>query len=328
MAEPLRVAILGCGGIAQAYLQALGRTPALRLCAAVDSDPARAKAVADATGATAFPDLAGMFAAGVQPDVALVLTPPNTHEALATRLLESGVHVLCEKPLTTSTAAAERMLAAARQAGRLLTMGSKFRYTPDVARARQLLQEGTIGQVLMFENVFCSRVDMTRRWNAQRSIAGGGVLIDNGSHAVDIARFLLGPIARVQAQFGKRVQPLEVEDTARILFEAKNGAMGSIDLSWSLHKELPAYVSLHGSEGSIEVGWRVSRFKRQGDKEWTVFGNGYDKISSFAAQLQDLANALHNGASPVINEIDALASVQVIDAAYHSASEHKWHEIV
>src|SRR5207247_2212527 len=155
---------------------------------------------------------------------------------------------------------------------------------PDMAKAYALLTGGLIGEILLFENVFCTRVDMSRRWNGRRAIAGGGVLIDNGCHAVDIARYLLGPIARVQAQFGKAVQPLEVEDTGRLLFESKRGAMGSVDLSWSLHKEVPSYVRVYGAKGTLEIGWRVSRYKLEGQKDWTPFGQGYDKVGAFAAQ--------------------------------------------
>lgn len=325
MTAPLRLAIVGCGRIAQAYVQALARVPALRVVAAVDPDVASAQAVARQAGAVpAVPDLAAMAAAGIAADVALVLTPPSTHEALATALLDRGIHVLCEKPLATSSRSAVRMLAAARRAGRVLMMGSKFRYTPDVAAARRLVEAGAIGRVLLYENVFCSRVEMAGRWNADRATAGGGVLIDNGSHAVDIARFLLGPLARVLVQFGAQVQPLDVEDTARVSFETEAGAIGSIDLSWSLHKELPCYVSLHGSEGTIEVGWRESRWRRRGETAWQTFGRGYDKVEAFAAQLEDLVRTVQGRAAPVIGDEDALASVQVIDAAYRSARERAW----
>lgn len=325
---PLRLAVVGCGGIAQAYLQALQRTPAFQLVAAVDADVARANAAATPHGARTASDLGALLAEGLKFDAALVLTPPNTHEALVTSLLASGAHVLCEKPLTVSTASAQRMLQAARTHQRTLMMGSKFRYTPDMSKAKALLDQGTIGDVLLFENVFCARVDMSKRWNSVRSIAGGGVLLDNGCHSVDIARYLLGPLARVQALFGKPVQKLEVEDTVRLMFEAGSGAMGAIDLSWSLHKEVPSYVRLYGSKGTLEIGWKVSRYKREGEKDWTQFGTGYDKVGSFAAQLANFAGVLRGTEAAVITDIDALASVQVIEEAYRSAHEQKWHEIV
>jgi len=324
---PLRLAIIGCGGIAQAYLQALARTKDLQLVAAVDVDPARATAALAGTGGRAFTDVRAMLAEAPA-DAALVLTPPNTHETISVRLLQQGVNVLCEKPLTTSTPSAMRMLQAATATRRLLMMGSKFRYTPDVGKAHELLAQGIVGEPLLFENVFCARVDMTKRWNSVRAIAGGGVLLDNGCHSVDIARFLLGPIARVQAQFAKPVQPLEVEDTARLLFESQDGVMGSVDLSWSLHKEVPSYVRVYGSKGALEVGWRVSRYKLEGQKDWTPFGQGYDKVGAFAAQLANFAAAIRGRQAPVITEVDALASVQVIEAAYRSAQAQKWHELL
>jgi predicted dehydrogenase len=323
----LALAIVGCGGIAKAYDLAVERDGGFGVVATVDRDPARADAIGAPHQAHIAADLDALLATGVHVDAALVLTPPDTHEALSCSLLAHGIHVLCEKPLAPTTAAAERMMACASAHSRLLMMGSKFRYTPDVARARELLDRGLLGQIALFENTFCTRVDMTQRWNSVRHVAGGGVLIDNGCHSVDIARFLLGPIARVQALFGKPIQKLEVEDTVRLMFESQSGAMGSIDLSWSLHKEDACYVRLYGSRGTMEIGWRQSRYKLEGESAWTEFGSGYDKIAAFAAQLTDFRESLLGRKTPVISEQDALASVQVLDAAYRSAREQKWHEL-
>jgi predicted dehydrogenase len=232
--------------------------------------------------------------------------------------------VLCEKPLAPTIAAARVMLATARGAGRVLMMGSKFRYTPDVAAAKDLLLlHRCCGDVVMYENVFCSHVDMTRRWNAHATTSGGGVLIDNGCHSVDLARYLLGPIAKVQAQFGRRAQAVDVEDTARILFTSKSEALGSIDLSWSVHKETDAYVRIHGTGGTLEIGWKGSRWKSSGGA-WRQFGQGYDKIAAFQNQLRNFAGAVRGEDLPVIGDADALASVVVVDCAYRSAAEERW----
>jgi predicted dehydrogenase len=215
------------------------------------------------------------------------------------------------------------MLQCAETADRRLMMGSKFRYTADVTKARALLDEKVCGDIVIYENVFCSHVDMTQRWNSKAQISGGGVLIDNGCHSVDLARYLLGPLAKVQAQFGTRVQPLEVEDTARMLFQSQSGALGSIDLSWSIRKETDAYVRLHGTEGTLEIGWRRSRWKTS-DGEWQEFGNGYDKIAAFQAQLENFVACITDDTAAVIVATDALASVVVVDCAYQSAQEERW----
>jgi predicted dehydrogenase len=323
-AEPMPLVVVGCGLIARAYLQALTRVPDLQLCAFVDRDERASGSLAATHPVTTFTTLEALWQAGVRPNAALVLTPPDTHEALSTWLLQHGVHVLCEKPLAPSIAAAERMLGVARQSNRRLMMGSKFRYTADVHKAHQLLESGFCGDTVLYENVFCSHVDMTQRWNAKAIHSGGGVLVVNGCHSVDLARFLLGPIARVQAQFGKRAQPIDVEDTARLLFTSENGTLGSIDLSWSMHKETLAYVRIHGTRGTIEIGWQQSRCKATGTSEWQVFGNGYDKVAAFAAQLANFAGVLNDRETAVIDDADALASVVVVDCAYRSQREERW----
>lgn len=319
----MRLALVGCGAIAEAYVQALARVPALRIAAVVDEQPAARERFASRCNVPAFGAISELARAGMAIDAAIVATPPDTHEVISCALLGAGLHVLCEKPFAPTIAAAERMLAAAQRAGRRLMLASKFRYTNDVTAARQLLDQNCCGDIVLYENVFCSHVDMTRRWNSERAKSGGGVLIDNGCHSVDLARYLLGPIARVQAQFGKRAQPIEVEDTARILFTSEAGALGSIDLSWSMHKETAAYVRIHGTQGTIEIGWQQSRWKSAAGP-WTTFGSGYDKIAAFAAQLENFADCIVGRRPPVIDDDDALASVVVVDCAYRAAAEERW----
>ena len=152
------------------------------------------------------------------------------------------------------------------------------------------------------------------------------MLIDNGCHSVDIARYLLGPLAKVQAQFGRPVQPIDVEDTARMLFQSHSGALGSIDLSWSIHKQTDAYIRVIGTAGTLEIGWRGSRWKAR-DADWQTFGGGYDKVMAFRNQLQNFIATCRGDGPAVIDELDALASVEVIGAAYQSAAEARWVEI-
>ena len=138
---------------------------------------------------------------------------------------------------------AATMVAAAEQAGVVFTMAAKFRFVDDVIRARQIVGSGILGELIVLENSFASRVDMTRRWNADPAISGGGVLIDNGTHSVDIVRYFLGPIAEVMAVEGKRVQHLAVEDTASMLLRTADGVLGTIDLSWSVDKVTDTYLT-------------------------------------------------------------------------------------
>jgi predicted dehydrogenase len=238
--------------------------------------------------------------------------------------LERGIHVLCEKPLSIDVASARLMVEAAKKAGVKLTMASKFRYVDDVVRAKSIVSSGILGEIILFENVFASRVDMSRRWNANPEVSGGGVLIDNGTHSVDLMRYFLGPLAEVQVVEGKRVQGLTVEDTIRIFVRSASGVMGSIDLSWSIDKELDSYINIYGSHGTIFVGWKESKYRQSSSRDWVVFGKGYDKVQAFRRQIANFSRAILGEESLLITAEDALASVEVIEAAYGALRKNNW----
>jgi predicted dehydrogenase len=203
-------------------------------------------------------------------------------------------------------------------------MGSKFRYVEDVIRAKSIVTSGILGEVILFENAFTSRVDMASRWNSNPKISGGGVLIDNGAHSVDIMRYFLGPIGDVQVVEGKRVQGLSVEDTVRVFVRSRAGVMGNVDLSWSINKELDSYINIYGSNGTISVGWKESKYRQSSSRDWVVFGKGYNKVQAFRSQLDNFARSIVGEEMLLITAEDALASVQVIEAAYASLKQHNW----
>jgi predicted dehydrogenase len=165
---------------------------------------------------------------------------------------------------------------------------------------------------------------MVDRWNSNKEISGGGVLIDNGSHSADIARYLLGPIVDVQAQPGLPNQGLPVEDTVRVQFMTKSGVLGTFDLSWSITKDSKNYIQVYGSEGTLQVGWKGSRYCQDGSTKWIPFGTGYDKTKAFASQHANFIGTLKGREKPIITAEDSLASVQVVETAYRSGSQNNW----
>ena len=324
MSPKVRFALVGAGGIAGSYAQALTDHPDAELVSVADVRLAAAEAVAArVTGCRAF-DRYPSLAEGPEFDAAIICTPPNTHEEIVCHFLRAGKHVLCEKPFTLGTDSARRMLFAAGQTGRVLTMASKFRYVADVIRAKQFITEGLIGDVVLFENAFTSRVDMRARWNSDPAVSGGGVLIDNGAHSLDLTRYFLGPLVEVNAVEGRRIQPLEVEDTVQVFVRSAAGAVGTIDLSWSVNKELDSYINVHGEKGTIRVGWRESKYKLAGSAGWVVFGAGYDKVQAFRHNVGNFARHLRDGEPLVIGSRDALANVEAIDAGYRSLRRQSW----
>ena len=106
-----------------------------------------------------------------------------------------------------------------------------------------------------------------------------------------------------------------------------DGTMGSVDLSWSINKDQPAYISIYGVDGTLEVGWRESRYRRSTDAEWTVFGTGYDKHNTFCAIIDNFARSLQDIEPLMISARDALASVVVIESAYKSLHSSAWQKV-
>jgi predicted dehydrogenase len=320
---PVAFGLVGAGAIAQAYAQAFRLSRQAHVAAVADVRFEAARTLAEELGCAAFADHRQM-AAEVALDAALVCTPPDSHCDICLDLTSQGIAVLCEKPLALDAAAAERMVAAAASASVQLTMASKFRYVEDVRRAKSIVTSGILGEIVLFENAFTARIDMARRWNARPAISGGGVLIDNGTHSVDLVRYFLGPVAQVNAVEGKRVQRLEVEDTVRLFMRSLDGVMASIDLSWSLNKERASYIEIYGSHGTVQVGWRESRYRQAGSSDWVVFGSGYDKVQALCSQLDNFCAALRGREPLLLAADDAIASVEVIAAAYASLRDNHW----
>ena len=322
----LNLALVGCGRIAQTHLEAIASLAQCELKGVADVRRTAAKSVAEQFGCKTYEDYHQILDDN-HVDGVVICTPPNTHAEISTFFLENGIHVLCEKPLALSIEDATLMVDTAEKKDCLLMMASKFRYVDDLIKAKGVVDSGILGDIVLFENVFCSKVDMRDRWNADKGIAGGGVLVDNGCHSVDIARYLLGPIAKVQAEEGKRVQKLEVEDTARLYFRTDSGTMGAVDLSWSLFKERESYIELFGTEGVLSIGWKCSKYRQSEKLDWVVFGKGYDKLSCFSKQLENFIGCIKGRDLPLITATDSFESVKVIEAAYKSMNVNKWIEV-
>lgn len=325
-ASKLRFGIVGAGGIGRDYGTAIASSGEAEVVAVADSRFDAARELAERLGCEAFGSYAELGEKAAV-EAVLVCTPPNSHPDISLHFIDLRVHVLCEKPFSIEARDAARVLKRAREQGVKITMASKFRYVEDVIRAKQIVDSGILGEIILLENAFASRVDMSKRWNSDSAVSGGGVLIDNGTHSLDLMRYFLGPLAEVQVVEGKRSQGLAVEETVRIFVRSAEGVMGSIDLSWSLSKELDSYISVFGSRGTVHVGWKESKYRQSSSSDWVVFGRGYSKLDAFRRQVENFARAIRGEETLLIKPQDALASVEVVAAAYESLRESHWRPI-
>ncbi len=318
----VRLGIVGAGGIAKGYADLLPTSSTATCIAVADVNGDAATAVAGALGCPAFTS-ADELAAVDGLEAVVLCTPPVTHGVLAERFADIGVHVLSEKPLAVDRLAAAELAAIARRSGIVLTMATKFRFCDDVNRAALIASSGRIGDIRLVENAFTSRVDMGGRWNADPAISGGGVLVDNGTHSVDLIRYLLGPIAEVLAVETSRPATFQVDDSARLHLRTEAGTDAHVDLSWSIDKSLPNFLNIYGSLGEIRVGWRESAWRSYGG-DWELIGGGYAKGPAMGGALDAFCRAVRGEAALAVTIDDGIAAATCIDAAYESLRRGGW----
>jgi predicted dehydrogenase len=246
------VAVLGSGGIARAHVAALRRhaeafpeAPAVgRLVLVAGRDEARAEAAARRWGAVRW--TADWRALLDDPEVQVVINagPNSIHAEASIAALRAGKAVLCEKPLARTAAEAEPMVRAAAEARAAAMTGFNYRFVPAVLLARRLVLDGALGRIYHFRGRYSddSLVDpeAPHTWRHDRALAGSGVVGDLASHVIDLAHFLVGPIAAVGAASrtytptrpapgGRR--PVTVEDAVAATLEFQGGALGTLDAS-------------------------------------------------------------------------------------------------
>lgn len=322
----VKIALVGCGRIAQTHLETINVLDEAVLVGVADINEEVSRSVGEQFGCRAYVGYKEMIDKE-KPEVLCVATPPLLHPEISIHALQKGTHVLCEKPFAIDLESAKKMVKEAEEKSLFITMASKFRFVDDVIKAKGVIESGMLGEIILFELAFCAKVDMQNRWNSRKEISGGGVLIDNGTHAVDIVRYLLGPIKRIQALSGKQVQKMDVEDTAIVFFETATNARGCIELSWSIHKDSESFINIFGSGGMLSIGWKNSKYRQSEKEDWIVFGSGYDKKKAFINQYKDFINCIRRKTKPVINAEDSLESTRVIEITYKSLQGNNWLEV-
>ncbi len=325
--KKLKFALIGTGGIAQTYAQAFQQSNCCQLAAVADVNKNSAQAFAEPFGAKSFSDYKTL-AENTEFDAVIISTPPNSHPEIAMFFMNRSVNVLCEKPLCLSIADAKQMIETAEKSGVKFTMATKFRYCEDVVKAKAILASGVLGEIVQFENAFTAKVDMSQRWNSDFEISGGGVLMDNGTHSVDIIRYFLGAITEVLAVETGKTQNLKVDENVKMFAKTTDGIAASVDLTWGINKELPNFISIYGTNGTLQIGWQASKYKLNSSPDWTIFGKGYDKVQAFKSKIENFRNAIVEGEELLTKPSDALASVEVIEAAYKSLNQNLWQKVV
>ena len=318
---PVTIAFVGAGHMGRRHadaarqLQEAGRC---RIVGVADTSADRCGSLAGELRVPAFRDCAALLQAA-SPELVVVATPPVHHVQDIVGCLGHGAHVLCEKPYAVSAAEGAVISAAHRNAGSLLApMASKYRHDRAVRWARDLVDTGAIGSLLSLQVRFAQQVDMSSRWYARPEVSGGGVLMDNGPHAFDLAHLFLGPLACISARRGESAGTLPVEDSVHLWAQGVRGAAFQAFLSWNDDSADPSFLQLSGTTGTVKVGWKDSCLVPHGNSGPTAVEAGFDGPRAIRAQLEDLVSAIETGAAAQATFEDAIGNVDAIAAAYRA----------
>jgi predicted dehydrogenase len=278
--DRLNVAIVGMGlWGARAHLPAFSARDDVAVVALVDPCRDIARDLADEYRVPrTFPDVHALFAECTDLHAVVFATPTDTHHDLVMRAFAAGVHVLCEKPLAYDVAQGQRMAEAARAAKLVAKMGFVFHGSPSVQRIKQLVDDGFIGELQLFESISVNAqfADPQRplHWKMRRERANGGVFVEYGSHSVDLAQWFGGPISSVVAH-GVTLIPerpaadgaaerstVDVEDVASWIATYASGGEALFRTGWASLPVGGGGLRVYGSRGSLAWQQQERRLER------------------------------------------------------------------
>ncbi len=325
---PVRVAIVGCGAISQAHLRAIRENDAslVEVAGLFDRDEARAKERAQEHGVERVYRTWEELLGDRDADVIAVLLPHDQHARVAIEALEAGHHVVCEKPMTTSIAECDAMIAAARKAGKRLHPVHNRIYDPATDALKEFVQSGAIGEIFLAQTLGLEppRTVSVRPWLSTPA-GGGGVLMAQAVHPAYLLRWVMGDVAEaVCLTAGKKVVEMTAEDTAVAVYRFKSGAVaemtGTFGLPVGPHEHR---VTFYGPNGYAEissrqgtVGLSESRF---GDRAVHPLLEEHEWGTGFRRLWEDYARGFVTGSDTRVSAEDGKRAVEMILAAYKSA---------
>jgi len=336
--------VIGCGGnIGQFHAKAITQVRGVRLIGVADSLVEKAAAMGKKYGVAAFGDYQDLLSLP-ELDAVCVCLPSGLHAKAAIVSAKAGKHVLCEKPLGITTRQVDRMIYAARQQKVLLGCVFQSRFSKAVRLARQAIARGRFGRLVLGK----VSVDWHRKpeyyetggWHGTKKLDGGGAMMNQAIHTIDLLQLFFGPVKSVFGQTARRLHEyIEMEDLAVATVLFANGALGSITATTASWPGQPARIEIHGTTGFavIEDGrlahWEFLKRWRVDDQIEVMIKQAQESIIGSAAAdptkslnveghrlvIADFAKAIRQGRAPAINGPEGRKSVELIEATYESA---------
>jgi UDP-N-acetyl-2-amino-2-deoxyglucuronate dehydrogenase len=332
--------IIGCGMISQFHARAIADIRGAKLVACYDTVPAAADRLAQSTGCKAYHDLDAMLA---DPAVHVVTigTPSGAHMEPAVAAAKAGKHVIVEKPLEITLRRCDQIIKACQEAGVVLSTIFPSRFHDSAVELKRAVEQGRFGRLTLGDAIVkwwrTQQYYDSGAWRGTWELDGGGALMNQAIHSVDLLLWLMGPVAEVQARTALLAhQRIAVEDVAVAVLRFANGALGVIEASTAVYPGYLKRIELHGDQGSAVmeeediIKWDFARkIKRdeqilaQMSQRKSTGGGAADPKAighhGHTRQFQDVLNAIRKGTRPLIDGQEGRRSVEVILAIYKSA---------
>lgn len=332
--------IIGCGMIAQFHARAVGDLRGAKVVACFDQVPTAADRFAEATGCRAYHDLDAMLA---DPAVQVVTigTPSGAHLDPALAAARAGKHVIVEKPLEITLRRCDKIIEECDRAGVVLSTIFPSRFHQSSQELRRAMDAGRFGRLTLGDAIvkwYRSQAYYdSGAWRGTWALDGGGALMNQAIHSVDLLTWLMGPVVEVRARTGLLAhQRIAVEDVALATVEFANGAMGVIEATTAAYPGYLKRIEIHGDQGSAVmeeediVKWD---FAKPAKRDATVHQQMANRKSGgggaadpkaighhgHARQFQNVLDAIKRGVKPAIDGAEGRRSVEIILAVYKSA---------
>ncbi len=333
-------AIVGCGTIGRFHAAALKKIENAALIGVYDAVPQLARDAAESFGVKAYSSLTNLLEDGTV-SVVILCTPSGSRLPIAQKVAEHRKNLLVEKPLEATYERAKQIVDSCRQNGVTLGCVLQYRFYDDIVRAKRLLQQGALGRIVLAEAQIkwhrSSEYYSRSKWRGTWALDGGGVLMNQSIHTIDLLQWLVGSVAEVSAYAQTLHHPIETEDTAAACVLFDNGALGAITATTATYPGLPATISIHGTEGSLILSGTDIIYLQCMGKEVTAV----DQFSSYGAEssgganpsdisaagharvIADMTSAILQRRDPSVTGEEALKSIDLIGRIYDASHSNR-----
>ncbi len=328
----LGVAVAGCGMIAGFHLRAMEGIGAWRPAGVWDAVPERARALAEPRRIKCYSSYAELLG---DPDVDVVdiCLPSGLHAEFGIQAARAGKHVIVEKPIDITIEAAQNLADACRAAGVHLAVILQNRFAPSARKVKEALGAGILGRLYAGEAAVKwyrdGRYYSQSQWKGTRLYDGGGALLNQGIHTIDLLLWFMGEVRSLASLVRTVRHPIEVEDLAVSILQFENGALGTIVGSTALKPGFPERIELYGEKGAIAleagriVRWKVDGCREEDFLDQAASGSGSADpagipVENHRAQLMAIAEAIRHDEQPPVSAAEAMRALRLILDIYRA----------